>query len=100
MRLWLKLFFWLQYEQQYINLKDCIFICFLGPLEVLLWRLGISGAGGFSVKLKPITNLNDMVLEADVFFLLSASVLYVQYTNQIRSPASHKSIEYLKQYAW
>lgn len=41
-----------------------------------------------------------MILEADVFFLLSASVLYVQYTNQICSPASHKSIEYLKQYAW
>lgn len=49
------------------------------------------------VVLSSKTNLYDMVLEADVFFLLSTPVLYVEYTNQIRRPAPKQSIEYLKQ---
>jgi hypothetical protein len=33
------------------------------------------------VVLRSKTDLYDMVIETDVFFLLSASVLYVEYTN-------------------
>ena len=43
-----------------------------------------------------ITNLYDMVLEANVLFLLTASVLNIEYTDQISSPASNQSIKYLK----
>lgn len=48
-------------------------------------------------KIKETNNLNDMVFEANVLFLLSASVLYVEYTDEISSPASKESIENLKQ---
>lgn len=39
--------------------------------------------------------LYDMVLEVNILFLLSASILYVQYTDKISSPASYKPVEYL-----
>lgn len=48
-------------------------------------------------KIKETNNLNDMVFEANVLFLLSASVLYVEYTDEISSPASKESVENLKQ---
>lgn len=41
-----------------------------------------------------------MVLEANVLFLLSASVLYVEHTDKISSPASNKPVEYLEQNPW
>lgn len=41
-------------------------------------------------------NLYDMVLEADVFFLLSGSVLNIKNTDEIRSPAPKYTIENLK----
>lgn len=41
-------------------------------------------------------NLYDMVLEADVFFLLSGSVLNIKNTDEIRSPAPEYTIENLK----
>ena len=37
-----------------------------------------------------------MVLEVDVFFLLSASVLNVENTNEISSPASQNAIKDLE----
>lgn len=41
-----------------------------------------------------------MVLEVDVFFLLSASVLNVENTDEISSPASQNAIKDLEYYAW
>lgn len=41
-----------------------------------------------------------MVFKAHVLFLRPASVLYVEHTDEICSPASNKSIEYLQQNAW
>jgi len=41
-----------------------------------------------------------MIFEADIFFLLSASVLNIQNANQIGSPTTHQSIEDLKYDAW
>ena len=38
-----------------------------------------------------------MVLEVNVLFLLSASVLNVKHTYKVSCPASYKPIEYLKQ---
>lgn len=37
-----------------------------------------------------------MVLEANIFFLLSASVLNIENTNDISSPASQNAIKHLK----
>lgn len=86
-------------------------------LGFLLCGLGVSGGGDFwfrfnispklhknkkneKKKIKETNNLNDMVFEANVLFLLSASVLYVEYTDEISSPASKESVENLKQDAW
>lgn len=83
-------------------------------LGFLLCGLGVSGGGDFGFrfnispklhknkknekkKIKETNNLNDMVFEANVLFLLSASVLYVEYTDEISSPASKESVENLKQ---
>jgi hypothetical protein len=38
-----------------------------------------------------------MVLEVNVLFLLSASVLNVKHTYEVSCPASYNPIEYLKQ---
>lgn len=42
-------------------------------------------------------NLDNMVLEADILFFLSGSVLNIQYTDKISSPASKKAIKDLQQ---
>lgn len=39
--------------------------------------------------------LNDMVLEANILFLLSGSVLYVENADEIRRPAPNDSVEQL-----
>lgn len=44
--------------------------------------------------------LYDMVLEADILFLLSASVLNIEHTDEISSPASKQTIENLKNDSW
>lgn len=44
-------------------------------------------------------NLNDMILEANVFLFLSGSVFNIENTDKVSSPASNNSIENLKQYA-
>lgn len=46
--------------------------------------------------LSKFENLNDMILEADVLFLLPAAVLNVKNTDEIGSPASENAIEDLK----
>lgn len=43
-----------------------------------------------------VTNLNDMVLEADAFLLLSGSVLHVEGTDEVSRPAPHQTIEDLQ----
>lgn len=40
-----------------------------------------------------------MVLEADAFFLLSASVFYVEDADEVGRPASHDAVEDLEHYA-
>lgn len=47
-------------------------------------------------KRKKELNLNDMVLEANTFFLLSAPVFDIQYTDKVSCPATHQTIEYLE----
>lgn len=42
------------------------------------------------------TNLYDMVLEANILFLLPTSILYVENTDEVGCPASHEAIEYLE----
>lgn len=46
--------------------------------------------------LMAIYYLNNMVLEVDIFFLLSATVLDVEDTDEISCPASKKTVEYLE----
>lgn len=41
-------------------------------------------------------DLNDMVFKADAFFLLSASVFYVEDTDEVRRPASDYAVEDLE----
>lgn len=50
--------------------------------------------------LSKFENLNDMILEADVLFLLPAAVLNVKNTDEIGSPASENAIEDLKNDSW
>lgn len=40
-------------------------------------------------------HLDDMVLEANILFLLPGSVLHVEYANEIRRPAPDDSVEQL-----
>lgn len=47
-------------------------------------------------KLISLLYLDDMVLEADIFFFFSTSVLNVENTDQISSPASQNTIKNLE----
>ena len=46
-----------------------------------------------------ITYLYDMVFEADIFFLLTGSVLNVEDTDEVRCPATDKPVKNLKHYS-
>ena len=43
--------------------------------------------------------LNDVILEADILFLLSRSVLHIEATDQVSSPTPQQSIEDLETHA-
>ena len=43
--------------------------------------------------------LNDVILETDILFLLSRSVLHIEATDQVRSPTPQQSIEDLETHA-
>ena len=70
---------WWEYEQVMCN------------LYIRAWSPFGRGVGG---------NLDDMVFEVDILFLLTASVLHVQNANQVSSPTTNKAIEDLEYDAW
>lgn len=46
-----------------------------------------------------IPNLNNMIFEANILFLLPVSVFQVQNTNEVSCPATYQAIEDLKNYS-